>query len=254
MTVAGSCQRGISASNRLLNQFGDLVNTRLLKKVTFAKTMSVKSTTSGFKVPVFVFPNEITFIANDPSSHKQVVTIYNPYDFHIQYRALCTARDKYTMPDWRGTLAPRRRIDIVIRCTEITDANIGVTDKFRFQIYDISSPNVTLVGEKEVPATLVATEESLQTEETASFRPSKKALLVRGDHSDLDHRRQEVDQGPSLFVIVLGLLCILALGLPDAGSPMEQGRLPSYLHLSLNQKLIAAYVLGLITMVLFRAR
>lgn len=54
-------------------------------------------------------------------------------------------------------------------------------------------------------------------------------------------RRRPVG-GPSIVVILAGLVCIVALMLPQHG---ESGsRLPDYLHLSVNQKLIAAYVLG----------
>ena len=48
--------------------------------------------------------------------------------------------------------------------------------------------------------------------------------------------------GPSLFVIIIALVCIVALMLPqqdDIGT-----RLPDYLQLSVPQKLIAAYILG----------
>lgn len=37
-------------------------------------------------LPVFVFPHSIRFYSDDRSSHKQVVTIYNPYDFSIRFK------------------------------------------------------------------------------------------------------------------------------------------------------------------------
>lgn len=37
------------------------------------------------KIPVFVFPEELKFIEEDQSSHKQVLTLYNPYDFDIRF-------------------------------------------------------------------------------------------------------------------------------------------------------------------------
>ena len=45
------------------------------------------STSSGIdkRLPVFVFPEELSFLASDESSHKQVLTLYNPYDFTVQY-------------------------------------------------------------------------------------------------------------------------------------------------------------------------
>ena len=38
------------------------------------------------KIPVFVFPTELTFYADSRSSHKQVLTVYNPYDFPFRFK------------------------------------------------------------------------------------------------------------------------------------------------------------------------
>ena len=38
------------------------------------------------KLPVFVFPASVTFYADDQSSHKQVLTLYNPYEFVLRFR------------------------------------------------------------------------------------------------------------------------------------------------------------------------
>jgi hypothetical protein len=38
------------------------------------------------QVPVFVYPSPITFYLEDQSTHKQVLTLYNPYDFPIRFR------------------------------------------------------------------------------------------------------------------------------------------------------------------------
>lgn len=42
------------------------------------------------KLPVFVFPEELKFVEGDQSSHKQVLTLYNPYDFNIQFEGQLT--------------------------------------------------------------------------------------------------------------------------------------------------------------------
>ena len=38
------------------------------------------------KLPVFVFPEELQFYSNDESAHKQVLTIYNPYEFATRFQ------------------------------------------------------------------------------------------------------------------------------------------------------------------------
>lgn len=48
--------------------------------------------------------------------------------------------------------------------------------------------------------------------------------------------------GPSLLTVLLGLVCVVALMLPTLGE--QESTVPVYLHLSVNKKLVAAYVLG----------
>lgn len=48
--------------------------------------------------------------------------------------------------------------------------------------------------------------------------------------------------GPSLLTVLLGLVCMAALMLPTMGE--QESTVPVYLHLSVNKKLVAAYVLG----------
>lgn len=48
--------------------------------------------------------------------------------------------------------------------------------------------------------------------------------------------------GPSLLMVFLGMVCIAALMMPTMGE--MESVVPLYLHLSVNQKLVAAYVLG----------
>lgn len=38
------------------------------------------------KFPVFVFPQSITFYLDDQSTHKQVLTLYNPYEFPVKFK------------------------------------------------------------------------------------------------------------------------------------------------------------------------
>lgn len=43
------------------------------------------SKTKEKKIPVFIFPEELKFVEGDQSSHKQVLTLYNPYDFDVRF-------------------------------------------------------------------------------------------------------------------------------------------------------------------------
>ena len=47
--------------------------------------------TSGIldgKVPVFVFPVQLDFYYEDQTTHKRVVTIYNPYEFDVTFKVI----------------------------------------------------------------------------------------------------------------------------------------------------------------------
>ena len=37
-------------------------------------------------LPVFVFPQSVAFYLDDHISHKQVLTLYNPYDFPFRFK------------------------------------------------------------------------------------------------------------------------------------------------------------------------
>lgn len=49
--------------------------------------MSHHSSPDG-SVPVFAFPPSLEFYTVDRSSHKQILTIYNPYEFTLKFKGL----------------------------------------------------------------------------------------------------------------------------------------------------------------------
>lgn len=44
-------------------------------------------------LPVFVFPTELVFYADDQTSHKQVLTLYNPYEFALKFKGQWAAQN-----------------------------------------------------------------------------------------------------------------------------------------------------------------
>ncbi|KAF3838012.1 hypothetical protein F7725_009780 [Dissostichus mawsoni] len=103
-------------------------------------------------LPVFVFPTELIFYADDQTSHKQVLTLYNPYEFALKFKVLCTAPNKYTVVDSTGAVKPQCCVDIVIRHRDVRPCHYGVYDKFRLQVSEQSQRKA--LGRKEVTATL----------------------------------------------------------------------------------------------------
>nr|CAH7758513.1 unnamed protein product [Callosobruchus chinensis] len=98
------------------------------------------------KIPVFVFPNSLKFYLASKTTHKQLLTLYNPYDFPVRFKVSCTAPNKYAVIDPEGSIGPRMLVDIVIRHTMPIPANCNVTDKFRISMQD-HTHNIIIVLE-----------------------------------------------------------------------------------------------------------
>lgn len=196
------------------------------------------------KLPVFVFPTSLTFYSDDQSSHKQVLTLYNPYEFPLKFKVLCTVPRKYTVVDTEGTIRSRCCVDVVVRHTDICINNEGVNDKFRIQVSEHGQRKV--LGKKDISAVLLPTK---GREATPTKEDNFHSLPHAAQRYESDRQSRPVEGpgrrpvgGPSFIVILTGLVCIVALMLPQHGD--TGSRFPEYLHLSVNQKLIAAYVLG----------
>ncbi|XP_022336563.1 motile sperm domain-containing protein 1-like [Crassostrea virginica] len=206
---------------------------------------------SDGKLPVFVFPSSLNFFTDDQSSHKQVLTLYNPYEFPLKFKVLCTAPRKYTVVDSEGSIRPHCCVDIVVRHLDICINNEGVKDKLRIQVTEHGTKKI--IGKKDIVAVLLPKKELSQQPEDHFLSLSGSASAESPGTPSRAIRPGSREGGgggggPSLIVIFTALFCILALMLPLSGD--TESRLPDYLHLTVNQKMIAAYILGLVTMVI----
>ncbi|XP_066861272.1 motile sperm domain-containing protein 1 isoform X3 [Anser cygnoides] len=164
---------------------------------------------------------------------------------------LCTTPNKYVVADAAGTVKPQCCVDIVIRHRDVRAAHYGVIDKFRLQVSEQSQRKA--LGRKEIIATLLpsAKEPPQQKEEEEKRIKEHLAESVFFEQTLCQPgKNRTASSGPSLLTVFLGIVCIAALMLPTLGE--MESLVPLYLHLSVNQKLVAAYVLGLITMVILR--
>ncbi|KAI2600867.1 MOSPD1 isoform 5 [Pan troglodytes] len=199
-------------------------------------------------LPVFVFPTELIFYADDQSTHKQVLTLYNPYEFALKFKVLCTTPNKYVVVDAAGAVKPQCCVDIVIRHRDVRSCHYGVIDKFRLQVSEQSQRKA--LGRKEVVATLLPSAKEQQKEEEEKRLKEHLTESLFFEQSFQPGKNRAVSSGPSLLTVFLGVVCIAALMLPTLGD--VESLVPLYLHLSVNQKLVAAYILGLITMAILR--
>ncbi|XP_048261290.1 motile sperm domain-containing protein 1-like isoform X2 [Bombus affinis] len=250
--------------------------------------MQPQLVTTPRKLPVFVFPQSITFFLDDQSTHKQVLTLYNPYDFPIRFKVLCTAPNKYKVVEPEGTIKARYCIDIVVRHTALVFSNCNVVDKFRIQMQE--HPTKQAIGQRDVEAKLLpGTTEAAgrstpdpemfqqlpinETRQQQSYAliaqnkaidkytlkpPRSKHDLFRGN---IQNKNTEIylssdmnyvtDKGGTNYVaLIAGIICIVGLLLPTEGE--QNNRVPDYLHLSINFKLIFSFVLGMVTIIILR--
>nr|DBA29750.1 TPA: hypothetical protein GDO54_005810 [Pyxicephalus adspersus] len=131
----------------------------------------------------------------------------------------------------------------VTRHRDIRARHYGSTDKFRVEVWEEGGGR-GVVGRKDIPATLHPTRPKSRERgisEPPQWHPHSHVFSMRhGGPRPLS---------PGLFglYILVGLVSLVVLMLPSHGDP--QSFLHENLHVSVIQKLVAAYVLGLLTMV-----
>ncbi|KAJ8668843.1 hypothetical protein QAD02_000102 [Eretmocerus hayati] len=198
------------------------------------------------QAPVFAFPNVITFYLDDPSTHKRTMSVYNPYNFTIRFKVLCTAPSKYVVCDPEGTLRPNCYMDLSLRHIALTPKNCMV-DKFRVLLYERSS--MQLLGKKEIESVVVKgipppppkDPESFEQLENTGTNPKSFTIVTPTKSSNRD---------TNYVALLAGLVCIGGLLLPNEGEQMYG--IPSYLHISSHIKLVFSFVLGMVTIIVLR--
>ncbi|XP_026493906.2 motile sperm domain-containing protein 1-like [Vanessa tameamea] len=208
--------------------------------------------------PVFVFPVSLEFYLNARHTHKQLLTVYNPYDFSVNFKVLCTSPNKFTVIDPEGIIAPQSCIDIVVRYTQPSITHCNTTEKFRITMFDRNTQQA--LGKRDVPTKLIEGEPSNTNPESlgdnfhplatkaAPIRPSEEHSRVICNHP-LHHREQ---QPINVVAVAVSICCIAALLLPTQPEQVVKSQWPEWLHIGSNLKLVFAFVLGLVSMLVLR--
>jgi len=252
----------------------DLKDNRTAKLATrqsSADNSNLKANES--KLPVFISPERLTFCSSDASTHRRTLTIYNPYDFVIKFRILCTKPRNYHVQDSKGTICEKRFSDISIRRTEFLEGSLGSVDKFRVHIYHPEAAGTStkqqeswkLLGIKEVPALVTDTSipplppllsaPAAALKDGASEKREENSPEIKAANFS---RPVEVSSGTDFlrerFCFVLsGIACLAALSLPLVGEPSTAGSyIPEHFALTIYQKMVICYFLGLLTMAIFK--
>ncbi|XP_022130712.2 motile sperm domain-containing protein 1 [Pieris rapae] len=208
--------------------------------------------------PVFVFPVSLEFYLNARHTHKQLLTVYNPYDFSVNFKVLCTSPNKFTVLDPEGVIAPQSCIDIVVRYTQPSVSHCNTIEKFRITMYDKNTQQA--LGKRDIPTTLIEGEpmsinqESLGdsfhplTSRPAPIRPTEEHSKASCSHPS--HQREQ--QPMNIVAVAVSICCIAALLLPTQPDPVVKSQLPEWLHIGSNLKLVFSFVLGLVSMLVLR--
>ncbi|KAK9505631.1 hypothetical protein O3M35_009635 [Rhynocoris fuscipes] len=209
-------------------------------------------------VPVFAFPSSLDFYLGSQTTYKRVITLYNPYDFAVRFSVHCNARDKYIVVYPEGSIKSKCQVDLVIRHKAVTPANCNVVDKFKIKFHDHTTKQE--IGRKVITAKLhpgvpesedddksitSATSLDLNERSISNLKFSSQSFGTKDGHSSSGRGGNSVNP----VVLLTGLVCVIALLLPNEGD--QNTSFP--LHLSHNLKLVFSYVLGLVTIVIFRS-
>ncbi|XP_076996919.1 motile sperm domain-containing protein 3 isoform X3 [Tamandua tetradactyla] len=208
---------------------------------------------TGLVVPVLVFPPDLVFRADQRSGPRQLLTLYNPTGAALRFRVLCTAPAKYTVFDAEGYVKPQSCIDIVIRHVAPSPSHYDIQDRFRIELSEEGAEG-RIVGRKDIPAVLRAPAYPLELPgrpdpaahpRPPAWTPPPTAGLCQ------ENPHPQLATSSFLLFSLAGIVSVAFLLLPLQDELSSQ--LPQVLHVSLGQKLVAAYVLGLLTMVFLRA-
>ncbi|KAK9885925.1 hypothetical protein WA026_013803 [Henosepilachna vigintioctopunctata] len=198
-------------------------------------------------IPVFVIPSSLQFCLHAKESHKQFLTIHNPYDFPVSFSISCTDPTKYHVKVPEGSLGPNSLVDIGIRHIMPDLENCGIIDKFKINMVDKKTRQ--MLGFKVVEAILLD-------------NVKKGVSDTHDEYNESHHHTNEIDNQrrymltPSTFYIILtlGFVSLIILCLPTSRESIDvpNSIFPSYLEMKIQTKLFCSFLLGMITQILFK--
>jgi len=216
-------------------------------------------TNNASQLPFFCSSNSLLFYLDDSTTFSQVLTLYNPYDFAVRYKVLCTAPRTYSIAEPQGEIRPQHSVDTVIRLldTSPSSSNQNVVHKIRIQYFDRQKPQ-DLLGKRDITCNILSYKPLEQNFDDEVNNPSSRirtGITTTTTNLSTNVPQQEIRDPLVVFILtILGAICAFILilpAIPDNESSLKT-RLPSYLHMTTNSKVIASYILGLLTVVFIR--
>jgi len=216
-------------------------------------------TTNASQLPFFCSTNSLSFYLDDPNTFSQVLTLYNPYDFAVRYKVLCTAPKKYSIAEPQGEIRAQHSVDTIIRLLDTSSSatNQNVVHKIRIQFFD-RRKSQDLIGKRDVVCSILSykpLEQNFDEAPAITATTSRNRSNTTTTTNSATAPQQETRDPLVIFVLaLLGVICAFILVLPTIPDNENNlsTRIPSYLHMTTNSKVIASYILGLLTVVFIR--
>ncbi|KAL6724728.1 hypothetical protein Aduo_019589 [Ancylostoma duodenale] len=141
-------------------------------------------------------------------------------------------------------------VKIFVKCT--TRLSVGTTDCLRVEIMRPGETEV--LGSRDILLRIVSESSPAPTDPASSMMTERE---FRGDFgsSRRTSSRARDDNAASSQLACLGvaIICAIALMAPTQGDPAAaDSLLPHHFHLTVPQKLVAAYILGIVSILLLR--
>ncbi|KAJ1347951.1 hypothetical protein KIN20_003141 [Parelaphostrongylus tenuis] len=201
------------------------------------------------RLPVFLSVSEIEFPVTELSP-RRIITVYNPYGYPIQYKVLCNAPGNYSVPNSKGILHAKSCKDLVVKCT--AKLSVGTTDRLRVEIMRLGETEV--LGSRDLLLRTVSEHSYASPESSSRGSSVMEARIDQGSGRRTNARIHDENAASSqLACLGIAVVCAVALMAPTQGDPAAaDSLLPNHLHLTVPQKLVAAYILGVVSILLLR--
>merc|ERR1711935_288422 len=171
-------------------------------------------------ISIAVRPTSLSFTTDKA---KDVLTLYNQNAFSVKFKVMSTIQDGFDMSLYRGELAPESRLDIAVRAKK---AALLAIEPSKIRIEYVSTVDRKVRQHKDIAITVA--KPSVSVEQSNKLKRSEPLV---DDQRDMN--------GSYYLFIVAVCLAILA----------DSEYLPDFTH---SHKLIASYVMGMMTILLIK--
>ncbi|GMT04747.1 hypothetical protein PENTCL1PPCAC_26921 [Pristionchus entomophagus] len=223
------------------------------------------------QVPVFLSTLDMEFVVSGHSPDvRKVLTLYNPYDYAINYKIFCTAPElfeiKYPLvvrESGMGLVSAKHLVEINIR--GLSSLMPNTIHRLRVDIMKANRKEV--IGSRVVTIRAVSFPSQPPSADQGGIfhrmggdtrrRERDGGMGRRGDNIGADVRIvNEPLAAPPVnlsLIIIISALCLLALCLPIQKEIVpSESRIPSYLHISETQRVVAAFILGVCSVLILQ--